>query len=160
MLIWILSLNLKLKQKLKQRRMKKMEQKEKILLGKTEEDEKPPYPDEPNKKGFQQFTDRVVEEPGKIEQQINIDAKQLCQDIVRAGFVTAHVINKKVREGTEKEIRDIGLPLANVLEKYNLLQYAKYASYLQELQLAYNLYSAVIVRVKEVREDKRVDVET
>ena len=134
--------------------------KEEILLGETKENEKPPYPDEPIKGKVGSFTDRIIpEEPTKTEQEINVDSQKLCADLVRAGFQTANIINKKIRVATEKEVHDIGTPLANVVDKYNLLQYIKYASYLQELQLAYNLYAAVTVRIKEVREDKRVDVE-
>ena len=136
-----------------------MEQKEEILVGKTEEDEKPPYPDEPLKGKAASFTDRIPEEPGKVEQEVAVDSQKLCADIVRAGFQTAHIINKKIREATEKEVHDIGMPLANVVDKYNLLQYIKYATYLQEIQLAYNLYAAITVRIKEVREDKHIDVE-
>jgi hypothetical protein len=144
-----MSLGLKIKQILKKRRMKKME--ETILNPKgTEIDEKPPYPSEPGKGDL--FTDRIVAEPGKTEQAIVIDIKALGGDIVRAGFQTANLINPKIREATEQEVRNIGLPLANVIEKYNLVQYAKYMSYAQEVSLAVNLIKAVQVRVKEVRE--------
>jgi hypothetical protein len=128
-------------------------------VGKTEEDEKPPYPEEPLKGKVAQFTDRIPEELGKAEQQISVDSQKLCADIVRAGFQTAHIINKKIREASEKEVHDIGMPLANVVDKYNLLQYIKYASYLQEIQLVYNLYAAVTIRIKEVREDKHIDID-
>ena len=136
-----------------------MEQKEEILLGKTEIDEKPPYPDEPIKGKAGSFTDRIPEESSKAEQKVTVDAHRLCRDLVRAAGQMAHIANKKIRIATEDEINNIGEPLANVIEKYNLTQYAKYLEYTQEVLLVYNIYGAVSIRVKEVKEDKHIDVD-
>ena len=131
-----------------------------VLLGKeTEmENEKPPYPQEPGKRG-DSFTNRIedAEEPGSVEKQVYIDTKALAADLVRAGFQTANLINPKIREATETEIRNIGMPLASVIDKYDLVRYAKYLSYTQEVTLAFNLIKAIQVRVKEVKDDKRIN---
>ncbi|MBU1122635.1 MAG: hypothetical protein KKF54_08110 [Candidatus Omnitrophica bacterium] len=124
------------------------------------ENEKPPYPEEPIKGKANSFTDRIVpEEPSKLEESVAIDTKQLCADLVKAGFQTAHLINPKIREATEKEVRNIGEPFANVVDKYDLTKYMKYFNYTQEVLLVYNVFGAVAIRIKEVKEDKRVDVE-
>lgn len=120
------------------------------------ENEIPPYPEEPGKASS--FTDRIPAEPGQTEQAVVVDIKVLGGDLVRAGFQVANLINPKIREASEQEVRNIGLPLANVIEKYNLVQYAKYLNYTQEVTLAFNLLKAIQVRVKEVKEKPDRDV--
>lgn len=116
----------------------------------TEVDEKPPYPEEQVK--GDSFSDRIVAEPSNIEKEVHIDTKALGQDLVRAGFQVANIINPKIREATENEVRNIGLPLANIIDKYDLVKYAKYLSYTQEVTFAYNLIKAIQVRSKEVNQ--------
>lgn len=138
----------------------KLKDQEEILIGMKEVDEKPPYPEEPLKGKASQFTSAVPPDSGGgVEKSVAIDVKQLCGDLVKASFQVAHIIKPKIREASDSEVRNIGEPLANVIEKYDLMKYAKYLNYTQEVLLVYNITKAVSIRVKEVRESPTVPEE-
>jgi hypothetical protein len=152
LLIWILSLNLKVKGLLKKRRMKKMEKKMKETILVSPEPvtaEVPPYPEKKGESGTTQFIDPLAQ--GDPEPKIEVDTKQLSYDLVEMAGKIWHLTNPKVREFERKEITNIAGPLAAVIEKHDLTKYMKYLGYSQEILLVYNTFTVVSVRVKELK---------
>jgi len=124
----------------------------------------PPYPIDPKKAGGIRFTDASdqeetvkAEEPVDTKEPVAIDIKELAGDLVDMGFKMWTLINPKVPDLSLKEKNNIALPLAGVIEKYDLTKYMHYISYTQEILLVYNLGTAVAVRVKELKKPKEKD---
>lgn len=95
---------------------------------------------------FSGAEDTVKEEP-----QIVIDTKQLSCDLVGMAGKMWHAANKRVPEFSTKEIQDIALPMAAVIEKYDLTKYMKYFGYTQEMLLVYNTFNVIAPRIKELK---------
>jgi hypothetical protein len=153
-LTWMLSLNLKVKQKLLKKRRLKLEIEETIL-----DPEKNPIPPYKGEESQEENLSQSIKEPRilPVDEKININTKELSRDLVGAAFDIAHLVNKKIRVATQEELTNIGEPLAKIVDKYDLTKYMKYFSYVDEVRLIYATFNAVKIRAEEIKKIQVVE---